>query len=149
MSDWIDEALVSLGYSPQMIAALRSAPRRFINPYRNYDFWYKGQTHWHSNRSDDVDGDRLSPYFVEEAYKRKGYTFVCLTDHNQAVPDPGVPGIMHITSGEDGDPRRHHICAIGINFERVHWYHDHVDPNRDTDLGGAENREAGLGIWRR
>ena len=61
-----------------------------------------------------------------------GYSFVCLTDHNQATPDPGREGIVHIDSGEDGYRHRHHMCVLGINWENVRWYHDCVDPHRDV-----------------
>lgn len=109
---------------------------RFQNPYENHPYWYKGQVHSHSVASD---GDQ-SPYDVEVAYQRKGYTFICLTDHNSAEPDPDALGIVHITSGEDGYGWRHHILALGINLEKVEWYHDNVDPDRDSNQDGLDDR---------
>jgi hypothetical protein len=115
------------------------------SPYRGLPYWYKGQVHCHSDNSGDVSPDprlpaevahKYSPAGVERGYAAKGYSFVCLTDHNESTPDPGVPGILHITSGEDGYGCRHHVLVLGIDFERVRSYHEYVDPDRDSNQNG-------------
>ena len=44
--------------------------------------WYKGSIHNHSDRSD---GD-ASPAELTAWYKRHGYDFIILTDHNRVTP---------------------------------------------------------------
>ncbi|UCG33609.1 MAG: hypothetical protein JSU68_03045 [Phycisphaerales bacterium] len=98
------------------------------NPYKNYPHWHKGQIHAHSNES--ADGHH-PPRVLEEYYKERGYDFICVTDHNRSTADPGVPGILHILSGEDGDNCRHHWLALAINLSKV-------DPKRDKDRDGID-----------
>jgi hypothetical protein len=83
-----------------------------INPHKNYQFWYKGQIHAHSDYKDD-DGEhtRLE---VEQAYACKGYAFISLTGHATLTPDPGVQGILHIIGAESGKSCRHHLLGIDI-----------------------------------
>ena len=107
----VDRTLNLLGWSGEAIAALHNTSPRLTNPHRNYLFWHKGQTHCHS---DESDGNN-PPSEVEEQYRQKGYTFICLTDHDKATCDPGIPGILHIRSVESGDWCRHHLNALGIH----------------------------------
>lgn len=117
-------------------AAGDPAAPKLQNPHQNRPYYYKVQPHSHSDASDGNN----APDAVERAYRDKGYTFVHLTDHNQLSPDPGVPGVLHVPSGEDGYSWRHHIIALGINLDKVAWYHDNVDPDRDADQDGLDDR---------
>lgn len=134
---WEIDVLKSLGWEDERIQVLQNTPVRLTNPHRNLPFWHKGQTHCHSNKSDG----EIDPWRVEAAYQEMGYSFVCLTDHNHATCDPGKEGIVHIDSGEDGNRCRHHMCVLGINWEKVHWYHDNVDPHRDSNQNGLDDRD--------
>ncbi len=107
-------------------------PEFFIeNPYKSNSYHYKGQCHCHSTKSDGND----SPQNIEQAYKDKGYTFVCLTDHNRHTEDPFVDNLLHIGSGEDGKSDRHHILALGINKDKL-------DVKRDANLDGIDDRKS-------
>ena len=126
------------GWSDERIDALQQMPACLSNPHRNLPFWHKGQTHCHSKESPDGHDGKWG---FEGAYQEMGYSFaVCLTDHNRATPDPGREGIVHIDSGEDGYACRHHLCVLGINWDAVHWHHDHVDPHRDENQNGLDDR---------
>ena len=107
----MDQTLRSLGWSDADIRELHNMPPRLTCRHLNYLFWHKGQTHCHS---DYCDGD-MSADDVEQRYKNKGYTFVCLTDHDHITSDPNVPNILHITSAESGYACRHHMCVLGID----------------------------------
>jgi hypothetical protein len=106
-------------------------PAQLENPYQNYPYWYKGQTHAHSTESGqlDVPDPRSTPANVEKWYRDRGYTFIALTDHNSVTSDPGVgcePGtsrcILHIPSGEDGWTCRHHMIVINpSDWDLVSW----------------------------
>jgi hypothetical protein len=80
--------------------------------------WYKGNVHCHSTNSD---GD-LAPREVAALYRRGGYDFICITDHNRAT-DPKeagseegsflvVPGIEFTYQGVESSYI--HISAIGL-----------------------------------
>lgn len=99
------------------------------NPYKSYPYNYKIQCHCHSTKSDGDD----TPYEIEKAYKDKGYSFVCLTDHNRNTRDPYVDNLVHIDSAEDGKSDRHHILALGINKDKL-------DKSRDKNLDGTDDR---------
>jgi len=95
-----------------------------VNPYKDYQFWYKGQIHAHSNYDPSwkVWGDdgKQSRRTVMEAYKTKGYKFIALTGHNLLTPppsDPEVEGIVHIFGTESGRGCRHHMVGVGIGGE--------------------------------
>jgi hypothetical protein len=123
-----------------------------LNPYSaGGDFAWKGQTHCHSNNSDNFKNQ--PPREVVQAYKDKGYDFICLTDHsygglwpvphligaNYPAPDPQIPGIVYIASAEDGDQEPHHMLALGLDFEAVCAYHDHIDAGRDRNKNGIDD----------
>lgn len=127
---------------------------RLINPYPfPAQYWYKGQTHCHSDNSDG----HQSPREVVEAYENKGYRFVCLTDHsnggatyegdaafvrwttNWPAPDPGVENVIYITSLEDGFDKPHHLLGLDLDLQAVNQYHDDIDPRRDENQNGADD----------
>lgn len=87
-------------------------------------YWYKGSIHNHSDRSD---GD-ASPAEVIAWYKRHGYNFVILTDHNRITPveylnrEFAVEGEFLVLPGEEitdcypriPEPGPVHVNAMGI-----------------------------------
>lgn len=68
-----------------------------ISPYQPKARAYKGQLHAHTTNSDGTQ----SPADVMKAYRKAGYDFVAITDHNHITPDPGVPGILFIPGVEN------------------------------------------------
>ena len=135
-----------------------------LNPYRDPgEYAWKGQTHCHSNNSDNFKNQ--PPAEVVQAYRNKGYDFICLTDHsygglwpvphligaNYPAPDPEIPGILYIPSAEDGDQEPHHMLALGLDFEAVCAYHDHIEAGRDRNKNGIDdiNNMSGAHIQQR
>ena len=80
------------------------------NPYKNFNNWYRGQMHTHTNHSPPDDGLNSSEEMVT-AYLDKGYDFCALTGHDTAVADPGVSGILFIRGEE---------LSGGLNEKYVH-----------------------------
>lgn len=72
-------------------------PVTLDSPYRRKAHMYRGQLHAHTTNSDGSQ----SPTDVMRAYKRAGYGFVAITDHNVNTPDPRVPGILFIPGVEN------------------------------------------------
>lgn len=67
------------------------------SPYRPKAKMFRGQLHAHTTNSDGTQ----SPAAVVAAYKKAGYDFVAITDHNHNTPDPGVPGILFVPGVEN------------------------------------------------
>lgn len=67
------------------------------SPYRGKSRMFRGQLHAHTTNSDGTQ----SPAQVMAAYKKAGYDFVAISDHNFNTPDPGVPGILFIPGVEN------------------------------------------------
>jgi hypothetical protein len=78
--------------------------------------WYKGNLHAHTIQSD---GDS-TPYDAMAWYKRNGYQFLAITDHN-AFTDPAPidtnpnDGFLLVGSEEITNSRTVHVNAIGIS----------------------------------
>jgi hypothetical protein len=77
--------------------------------------WYKGSLHNHTNRSD---GDS-DPRVVVDWYRRNGYHFMAITDHN-CVTTLEDAGILLIPSEEmtlriDGGETAIHLNAYGVD----------------------------------
>jgi hypothetical protein len=95
------------------VAVLTGAVTAQIPPARN---WYKGNLHTHSINSD---GDS-PPYDVMAWYKRNGYQFLAITDHN-TFTDPAAfdtnPGDNFVLIGaeEVTNDKTVHVNAIGIS----------------------------------
>ncbi|MBN1378001.1 MAG: hypothetical protein JXA04_02065 [Gammaproteobacteria bacterium] len=89
------------------------------NPYQNYPYWYKVQTHAHSTRSDGSNG----PGKVFYHYVQKDYRAMALTDHDipcgiifdDPLVDSEIIGIVYIPSEEDGDWGSEHMLAINLD----------------------------------
>jgi hypothetical protein len=79
------------------------------NPYQNYDYWYKGQTHTHTTSSDG----HFSLAEVAVLYAQAGYDFIAITDHNSVgTQDPGT--LLILQGCESGDWWENHMVAIGV-----------------------------------
>src|SRR5690242_18746567 len=78
--------------------------------------WYRGNLHTHTINSD---GDS-APYDVMAWYKRNGYQFLALTDHN-TFTDPAlfdtnpVDNFLLIGAEEVTNEKTVHVNAIGIH----------------------------------
>jgi hypothetical protein len=83
---------------------------QFDSPYTGGANQYTGQLHTHSAGT----GGETEPSVMEAAYRDVGYDFVALTGHNAFVPDPGVSGVLHLSSSEEHIPDYGHIVALDI-----------------------------------
>jgi hypothetical protein len=85
----------------------------FCNPYHTKSHVYKGQLHFHSTESDGT----ASPFEIVNAYRKAGYDFVCLTDHDKVTVNPNINGMEFISgceeSGELVGTSPTHIGRIG------------------------------------
>lgn len=89
----------------------------WVGPWRPQGHWYRGCLHIHTQASDGV----LTPSEVIEKYKRAGYHFVCITDHDRFTDASGasgedflVLGGIEITCGQNQIGRPYHIVGVGI-----------------------------------
>lgn len=83
--------------SPSLTSSQPVGGITLTSPYRRKAHMYRGQLHAHTTNSDGSQ----SPADVMRAYKRAGYGFVSITDHNVNTPDPRVPGILFIPGVEN------------------------------------------------
>lgn len=86
--------------APVATAPDASAPGNAItleSPYRTKARMFRGQLHAHTTNSDGTQ----SPAAVVAAYKKAGYDFVAITDHNYNTPNPAIPGILFIPGVEN------------------------------------------------
>jgi len=84
----------------------------FVNPFEAAGNWYKGNLHTHTTNSDG----ELSPDEVCRAYKKAGYDFLCITDHNRITKTDGVEGLTLIPGAEMGTGYEH-IVAVDLKEE--------------------------------
>jgi hypothetical protein len=80
-----------------MAPAKPSDTVKLESPYRAKPRSFKGQLHAHTTNSDGTQ----SPAVVMAAYKKAGYDFAAITDHNHNTPDPGVKGILFLPGVEN------------------------------------------------
>lgn len=90
--------------------------------------WYKGNTHLHTTRSDG----KKSPEEAVDIYRKKGYDFFVMSDHNQyfdsTMYDKSdflvLSGVEYnINSKKDGN-RTHHFTALKKYTEKKEYKHD-------------------------
>ena len=78
----------------------------FNNPFSIKGNWYKGNLHTHTTNSDG----ELSPEDVISSYRKKGYDFLVITDHNK---------LTHLRSKPVGDGFiRPGSKPVGVGFIR-------------------------------
>ncbi len=109
----------------------------YENPYKEYAFSYKAETHVHSDAGVDPENE-VPPTIVETKYRDYGYDIIFLTDHNYVTRDPGIgcvevdsehqKCILHINSGESGWACWHHIITLGITTRNLlKWDTDNLN----------------------
>jgi hypothetical protein len=86
------------------------------NPYaQRYPLWLKGNLHAHTTLSDG----ELPPDETIEAFARKGYDFVALTDHDAiALPDAPPPQILVLPGVEHS--AQQHILRVNVTSTLPH-----------------------------
>jgi len=75
------------------------------NPFEIAGNWYKGNLHIHTTESDGA----KTPAEIAEHYRRSGYDFICITDHDKVADVHGlssddfvvIPGAEVKASGDD------------------------------------------------
>ena len=99
----------ALGASALAVAALPLSgaapqlPFSGITPYsapRGRKRWFKGNTHMHTLRSD---GEAF-PVEAAALFKREGYDFICITDHNVTAAEPHAPFAVDSRKGKKVKP---------------------------------------------
>jgi len=83
------------------------------SPYRDLPNWYKGQLHCHSSNSDGA----LTPAQLEAEYAKRGFDFICITDHDAVTPDPSATGGQEVgvfISGEEHTTDSGHMVLVGV-----------------------------------
>ncbi|MEI6499287.1 MAG: hypothetical protein WCO23_04960, partial [bacterium] len=92
------------------------------SPYKNDGDYiaYLGQTHSHYRKDIFVMPDK-APADVVARYRDVGYDFVAMTEHNEIVSNPDVPGILFIENSEE-DTTNTHILSLAI--------HDPIDQGK-------------------
>ncbi len=68
-----------------------------INPYKGYQYDYKGNLHCHSTNSDGIDTSSV----VGQWYADNSYDFYTISDHDFLTPDPSISGILWIGNTEE------------------------------------------------
>ncbi len=81
----------------------------FINPFAMEGIWYKGNLHTHTNNSDG----QYSPEEICRIYRKAGYDFLCITDHNRITTAEGPDGLT-LLRGAEINTGYTHIVAVGL-----------------------------------
>lgn len=136
------------------------------SPYKNYNNWYRGQMHMHTN--DTVDGKLIGspdeedpPDVMIETYRDKGYDFSAITDHWVYKLDPEVEGILFITGEEvEANLDGKGVHANGFNIsdtipdgtfveDMIATSGSFVQLNHPTRSGVKYNNinTSGIGLW--
>lgn len=88
--------------------------------------WFKGNTHMHTLRSD---GDAF-PAEAAALFKRAGYNFVCITDHNVTSSEPFTP--IPVDSRKGKKAAKSIADGAGSGFPGMEFY---------RKIRGADGRE--------
>ena len=109
---------------------------KISNPYKNYENWYKGNLHSHTENSD---GTNTAEEMVA-AYRSKGYSFLAITDHNYITDSEAYTDLPYFLgiNGEEITPGMRHMVAIDIeNLIEGWWYRSVAEWVEDIlDQGG-------------
>ncbi len=94
----------------------------FVNPFAEKGNWYKGNLHAHTTNSDG----QFSPGEICRIYRKAGYSFLCITDHNSITRTEEVEGLT-LLQGSEINTGYTHIVAVNlkkaINPERLSNQH--------------------------
>ncbi|MFH0990934.1 MAG: CehA/McbA family metallohydrolase [bacterium] len=104
--------------------------QRFDVPKTTGSYWFKGNTHTHTTKSD---GDS-PPEVVTQWYKSHGYNFLVLSDHNTLTDTSSLPSFIDSTfiliRGEElttsAKKKPVHVNALNIQ--------QRIDPRKDSIL---------------
>jgi hypothetical protein len=99
---------------PTKVAPPKAPTYRLDSPYATRRFALKGQLHAHSTNSDGLN----SPGQMQKAYRRLGYDFVVLTDHDEAIAPPTTRRMIAIT-GVESEQACRHVGLIGMSTGAV------------------------------
>ncbi len=94
------------------------------NPFEAAGTFYRGNLHAHTTQSD---GD-LSPEHAVRTYRRLGYHFLAITDHNTITEPPATNDGFLVLKGVEVTCGPYHLLGIGL---------DEVPAQRPEDEVGA------------
>lgn len=86
------------------------------NPFRVPGRWLKGALHVHTNASDGV----LSPVELAHAYRKRGFDFMVLTDHDKVTGPVRLDGDFLVLPGIELGPKKAetgkcwHFIGLGV-----------------------------------
>ncbi len=91
---------------------------QFANPFKQKGLWLKGNTHTHTRASDGA----LTATEIGQAYGRRDYDFVFLTDHwKRTVPPSGLPQKPLLIPAQELDftveGNIYHVVCLGLRSE--------------------------------
>ena len=112
--------LLSLPVQNILAQTATTAPVRAI-PYtqtRVGKRWYKGNTHMHTIRSDG----EVFPLEAAALFKREGFNFICLTDHNITANEPFAPIPVDSPKGKKVKIEKLKPCKVAQNAEGKECY---------------------------
>lgn len=81
----------------------------FRNPFSEKGNWYKGNLHLHTTNSDG----QFSLEEICRLYKKAGYDFLCVTDHNSITKTKGAHGLT-LLQGAELNTGYTHIVAVEL-----------------------------------
>jgi len=118
---------------------------KFNNPFSTKGNWYKGNLHTHTTNSDGG----LSPGDVISTYRRKGYDFLVITDHNKLTDGENLrKENLHLIPGEEIDGGKSaagtsfHIVALNIKKEILFANKEEITAQEIIDRIKEEKGEA-------
>jgi len=97
---------------------------KISNPYKNYENWFRGNLHSHTENSD---GANTSAEMME-AYRSKGYSFNAITDHNYITNSEAFTDLPYFLgiNGEEITPGIRHMLAIDVENTIEGWWYRSV-----------------------
>jgi len=85
----------------------------FRNPFKKKGNWYKGNLHLHTTNSDGA----YTPEEICALYKKAGYDFISITDHNKVTEVKKIPPSFLVISGAELNKGDFHVVAVGLKKE--------------------------------
>lgn len=102
-----------------------------IQAFPKQGFWYQGNTHAHTNRSDG----KLSPQELIDRYRRVGHHFTAITDHRiysdfRKLSDEHflvLPGIELDVLDPSDEAVCHHLVGLGLPGQNRFMHNQRID----------------------
>ena len=106
----------------------------------NGNFWYKGNLHTHTSRSDGA----FAPADTLKAYKKNEYDFIALTDHWIISDTKNEYGILQLTgceydTGSNALDGIYHILGIGFDKNKIKLKHESPSLSAQTIVNEITN----------